>query len=140
MKSLRYVVLVAILLIAGNVSAQQLVFSFINPSFGGNSYNGSYLLSTAQAQNNMEGKDESAYSDSYNTDALSDFKDNLNRQILSQLSRKIMTSVFGEDGIEEGHYEVGDYQIDITSQSDGVNININDSSTGNETTVIVPYY
>lgn len=122
---------------AADISAQQFVYTPINPSFGGNTYNGTWMLASAQAQNNL--KEESAVSSSYTRDPLQDFKESLNRQILSQISRELVTSTFGESGLEDGHYEFGDYIIDISQGIEGVNINILDITNGSETNILVPY-
>jgi len=121
--------------------AQDLVYTPKNPAFGGNPYNYSWMLSSAEAQNTIEAPEDasSAYSD-YTSDAASDFAESLNRQILSRLSREIVTRQFGEDALEEGSYILGDYQIDIGDSGNGVNITITDNTTGATTTVEVPYF
>lgn len=121
-----------------NLYAQQLVYTPINPSFGGSPLNGSWMLSQAQAQNGFTaGGGSSGYSP-YSTDPLADFTSSLNRQILSQLSRNLISSMFGENGLESGRYEIGDYIIDITPGADGITI-IDDLVNGGETTIVVPY-
>ena len=139
MKSNRYKKFILIFLISfcGCALAQQLVYTPNNPSFGGSPLNGSWMFSQAQAQNGFTAGGTS--SSSTQNDPLADFKDNLNRQILSQLSRNLVTSLFGESGLEEGRYEIGDFIIDITPGSDGITILINDLSTGGQTSIIVPY-
>ena len=75
------------------------------------------------------------------TDPLEDFQNSLNRQILSQLSRNLISSVFGEDAFsQEGQYEIGNFLINISPGDGGISIIINDLSNGNETTIVVPYY
>ncbi len=119
-------------------NASELVYTPINPSFGGSSFNGAWLLSQAQAQNTLTEK--KAASSSYSRDPLEDFQKSLNRSILSRLSRQLVTSAFGEDSLQEGSYEIGDFVIDVTEGDDGVNIRIIDGATGNETSIVVPYY
>jgi len=122
-------------------NAQQLVYTPINPAFGGSSFNGSYLLSVAQAENKFTNNSYSnPYSSLYGTNSLDQFTQNLNSQILSQLSSKIIKSIFGEENITEGHYELGNYIIDISPSSDGVHINIQDNTNGNQTSIVVPFY
>lgn len=118
------------------VYGQELVWRPINPSFGGNPFNAEWLLSQAQVQNKLE--DETA-SSLYNRDPLEDFKESMNSQILSQISRQLVSSIFGEEGITDGHYEIGDYSIDILSTIEGISITIFDISTGGQTNIIVPY-
>lgn len=122
--------------------ASELVYEPINPSFGGNYYNGQWLLSEAQAQNNIQDPTaQSRTSSLYSSDPLQNFKESLNRSILSRISSRIANDIFGEGGgLQQGHYEIGDYSIDVQPGDQGVNIQITDFSTGNETTVVVPYY
>ena len=114
--------------------AQQLVYTPINPSFGGSPLNGNWLLSYAQLQDLTT--DPSAQTEE---DPLAAFEDNLNRSILNQISRQITESLFGETGLTEGQFEFGDFSINITETLDGLNIVIFDIITGNETTIFIPY-
>lgn len=125
------------ILFGQDLQAQDMVYQPKNPAFGGSYLNYSWLLSSAQAQNKIEDPEQSS---SFGRDPLADFEANLNRQILNQLSRRIVESQFGEEGLEDGEYTLGSYRINVGSDDGGVNINIYDSSTGNTTEVIVPYY
>lgn len=121
------------------VRATELVFNFVNPSFGGSSFNGSWLLAQAQAQNKHVEKREPFTMPT--RDPIQDFEDSLNRQILYQMSRKIMDAAFGEEGLDPGQYVVGDYTIDVMVDAiSGIKVTITDTVTGNTTTVKVPYY
>ena len=115
--------------------AQDFVYQPMNPAFGGNYFNYQWLLASAQVQNSYENKK----SDTALRDPLLEFKDNLNRNILGQLSRNLMRNYFGE-GITQGQYNVGSYEIEIAPGPDGLNIVILDTTTGDKTTVTVPYY
>ncbi len=119
------------------LKAQDFVYQPKNPAFGGNYLNYSWLLNSAQSQNTIEDPNQQS---SLNNDPMANFENNLNRQILNQLSRRIVDSQFGEEGLEDGSYTLGSYQIEVGSDGGGVNINIYDSSTGNSTSVVVPYY
>lgn len=122
---------------SGNVVAQDMVYQAKNPAFGGNTFNYQWLQSSAQSQDKLKDPDAK---DPMKRDALQDFKENLNRQILNQLSRQFVVSQFGEDGLAPGSYTLGDYQIEVTEGGSGINIQITDTITGNQTTVTVPYY
>ena len=125
------------LLSAGSLFAQQLVYQPVNPSFGGSPLNGNWLLSSAQLQDtniDPNAVDQAAQ------DPFADFQDNLNRAVLSQLSRTLTNSIFGETGeLQEGTFELGDFSIEIIQTLDGVQILIFDILTGNETTILVPF-
>lgn len=117
------------------VSATPLVWTPIFPSFGGPSYNGTWLMAQAEAQ-----KPQAKVKYWWQRDPIETFEQDLTRQMLSRLARKIIDDAFGEEAMEPGHYEIGDYVIDITTDAMGINVNIVDPITGNSTTVVIPYY
>lgn len=135
-KYLALPILAMILFGISQATAQDLIYRPINPAFGGNTFNYQWLLSSAQEQNDF--KEESQFG--FNDDPLTQFEQDLNRQILSQLSRRLFTNVFGEDGLNEGTFEIGGFQIEIGNYPDGVHISILDVKTGGETSIIVPYF
>ena len=135
--TLRVFFLLTFFILSGNSFSQQLVYNPINPSFGGSPLNGNWMLSQAQAQNGFTS--EESFDSRFDRDPLADFKESLNRQILGELSRNLITSMFGESGLEEGRYTIGDYIIDITQGTAGITIIIFDLTTGDETTIIIPY-
>jgi curli production assembly/transport component CsgF len=73
-------------------------------------------------------------------DPLADFQQDLNRRLLSDLSRFLVGGQFGEEGLEEGVFEVGIFQIEVFEGAEGVSITILDTSTGDQTTVTVPEF
>ncbi len=118
--------------------AQDFVYTPINSSFGGNSYNYNWLLNSATQQNRIE--DPNA-DDALNQDPLDDFQSNLNRQILNQLSSKLVNSIFGDNNeLETGSYNLGNYAVDIFEDGSGVTVNVKDITTGNFTNVVIPSY
>lgn len=123
---------------ATKAKATPLVFTFINPSFGGSPFNGQWLLAQAEAQNKLVEKKKPWTMPT--RDLMQDFKDSLNRQILYKLSSKIVNAAFGEEGLEPGHYNLGDYTIDVSSGLGGIKVVITQTGTGNTTTVEIPYY
>ena len=56
MKKILLTGFIMILFAAADVSAQQLIYTPVNPSFGGYYFNGQTLLSEAQAQNGFTGR------------------------------------------------------------------------------------
>jgi curli production assembly/transport component CsgF len=128
------------LIAAGVGIASELVWTPINPSFGGNPANGAWLLASAQAQNTMTPK-PTTYT---RADPLDDFEYLLKRQYLSRLADRIMDDVFGEDTLlpdaqTDAEYTIGDYHVQISTM-DSIKVTITDTITGNETMVEVPYY
>lgn len=132
-------VLFAIAALPFNGFSQDLVFRFINPAFGGDSFNYQWLLSSAEAQNKFIESDQSQF-DKFGDDPLADFENSLNKQILSRLSKEIVDSQFGEEELGEGSYVIGNYQIDIGDSDGGLSIVILDLSSGDQSTIFIPYY
>jgi len=133
------ILMIVFFFVAGKAYAQDFTYTPKNPAFGGNPYNYSWLMSSAQAQNDIK-ETSSSTSSTYSTDPLKDFSESLNRQILSQLSRQIVAKQFGEDALSAGTYVLGDYQIEVGDQADGLSIKIVDNKSGSQTTVSVPYF
>lgn len=117
--------------------SQQLVYKPVNPAFGGDTFNYQWLLSSANAQNQFaEKKDYSSLLDNMNS--LDSFSQSLNRQILSELSRKLFQDQFGDGGIEPGNYLFGSLYLQITTTNQGLLINILDTSTGDQSEIVIP--
>lgn len=119
--------------------AQDFTYKPQNPAFGGSYLNYSWMLSSAQVQNGYT-ENEDLLNDRFDRDPLEDFEQSLNRQILSRISRELISGQFGEEGLAEGEYELGNYQIDVLPGGDGIQIKILDTTSGSETTVSVPYF
>ena len=129
------------LLLSIHVRAQDFVYTPINPFFGGNTFNYQWLMSSAQSQNIYKAKPASvSAADRYKRNPVDDFAESLNRQILSRLSREIISKQFGEEGLSEGTYVLGDYQIDVGNSDEGITISILDNTTGATTNVTVPFF
>lgn len=118
-----------------SASAQQLVYQPTNPAFGGFTTNYSWLLQSAQLQNEEE---EDSF-DRFTRDPLADFESSLQRQILNQLSRELITDRFGSlDLTRPGTFALGDFQVEIVPGLDGVSVRVFNLLTGDETIVSIP--
>ncbi|MDR6528008.1 curli production assembly/transport component CsgF [Chryseobacterium rhizosphaerae] len=117
--------------------SQQLVYKPVNPAFGGDTFNYQWLLSSANAQNQFDEKDD--YKSLFdNLNSLDSFSQSLNRQILSELSRKLFEDQFGDGGIKPGDYLFGSLYLQITTTNQGLLINILDTSTGDQSEIVIP--
>lgn len=116
------------------VSGQQFVYKPINPAFGGDTFNYQWLLSSATAQNQFKTDTSATTRD---TSALSSFTDSINRQLLSELSQKLFGNQF-QDGLKPGTYMFGSLYIQITQSDKGLLISILNTSTGEQSEIIVP--
>ncbi len=128
---------VLLLLFFGSASfAQQFSYKPINPSFGGDTFNYQWMLSSATAQNKLTGPARQREQES----ELKKFSDNLNRQLLSQISRSLLQQQLGSLGNfnQEGTFTYGTLNIEIYETAEGLVINMLDTATGEETQIIVP--
>lgn len=113
--------------------SQQLVYKPINPAFGGETFNHQWLLAAANAQNSF--KDPEA--ERLKRSQLDQFSESLNRQLLSQLTRSLFNSQLG-DGLQPGTFNFGSLSLEIYETGEGLVINILDTSTGEQTQIVVP--
>jgi len=118
-----------------SINAQEIVYKPINPSFlGGNSFNASWLLNQANSQNKYkENKDDKA-----KKSELDKFTESLNRQLLNELSRSLFRDQFGDEGIHEGTFTFGSLVVEVTPTSEGLSFSIFDTTTGEQTIIIIP--
>lgn len=127
--------------------AQNLVYKPKNPAFGGDTFNYQWMLSSAESQNLLKDPDrEKGYEQQ---SELERFRDNLNSQLLSYLSRELFDNQFGTgtsgtgtsgtgSGTQNGVYTFGSLSVELYESNLGLVVNILDILTGEETQVIIP--
>lgn len=131
---MRNFIYVLLFFVSGYCFGQQLVYTPVNPNFGGNTFNYQWLLSSAEAQNQFEDPD---VLDRQELTDLEEFQRDLNRQVLGSLSRTVFNSQLGE-GLQEGTFTVGDLALEIFDTPEGLVVNILDTTTGEQTQIVVP--
>jgi curli production assembly/transport component CsgF len=133
----------------GAVSAGDLTFQFINPSFGGNPGNSGHLLSIANAQREATAADADdgrrggigGVGDGADDgrDSRADlFVRQLEGRLLSALSAEVTEAIFGEDPQEQGTVEFGDTTITFERTPEAITLDIIDLLDGTSTTITVP--
>lgn len=116
---------------------QDLTYEPRNPSFGGRSVNGSYFLNLAREQNPFE----SEGGGQFEQDPLQNFEQRLQRQVLNQISQRLIEQRFGNiDLSEEGSFSFDRFTVDVTPGPGGVNIRVFNKQTGESTTVEIPRF
>lgn len=120
------------------VIASPLVYQPINPSFGGHPSYGPVLMGQAQAQNSHE--DPRSRDPFRDLSPLENFKEQLNRQVLSLISRQIVEAAFGENH-GGGIFYTDDFSVEITTTQPGVvRVNVTDIKTGDVTVIEIPVF
>ncbi|WP_345854325.1 curli assembly protein CsgF [Shewanella algae] len=120
--------IVASTLLAFSGQATELVYTPINPSFGGNPLNGSFLLSKAQAQNDNQAAGNEK-------DFVTRFKESLERNIINSITRGV-----ADGEITDGVYDTGDYRVEVASTGNGVMLTITNLLSGEVTVIEMPIY
>lgn len=122
--------------------AQPLVYHPNNPAFGGNTFNYQWMISSAQAQDQLTDpslKKTTTSPTSKASTQLSDFASSIQRQLLNRITNDLLKNQFGEySSLKEGTYKYGDFTVTIQNQTDGIYIRIVDNQ-GGETSIQVPY-
>lgn len=118
------------LVLLSQTASADLVYQPRNPTFGGNSFNGSFYLSTAQIENqHTPNRPE--------RDAVDDFLSSLERRLLSELSRDITDAIFGENAQDAGSFEVDGVTIDFLNSGENITITLTDDD-GTTTELVLP--
>ncbi|WP_293764560.1 curli assembly protein CsgF [uncultured Aquitalea sp.] len=120
------------MLAAGSASAASLVYTPVNPAFGGSPLNGSWLLNEAQAQNTY--KDPST-AGAYGTSAQSSvqqFNNQLQSVLLNRLASSVASSIVDSSGnFKPGSVDTGTFSIQVVNIGNGmVQITTTDKTTG----------
>ncbi|ASM55908.1 MULTISPECIES: curli assembly protein CsgF [Pseudoalteromonas] len=132
-------ILLIIITLSFSASATELIYTPINPSFGGNPLNANMLLSKAQAQNKHKAP-------VIERDYAEQFQDSLQRTYLNRMVREITNMAFGEDSEDsifnqDSIFMSGDYQIEvITSTTDTITVKITNMLDGTIVIIEVPRF
>lgn len=116
--------------------ATEMVYTPINPSFGGNPNNGPNLMGSAQATNKHKEKATGlGGSPLLNQTPLQQFNETLERSILGQLASSATTKLIGRDGkLIPGNLETGNFRISIVDLGNGaLRITTTDKTSGAQT-------
>ena len=124
-----------VLLCAGPLMAQDVVYQPVSPTFGGNPFNSNHVLGVANANNDT--RDPRAANNSSQADI---FARQLQSRLLSALSSQIIDAIFGENPQEQGTITFGGQTIEFFRSLDEVTLIIRNDETGEETRIVVPLF
>lgn len=133
-----------LLLLASNSFAGDLVYQPQNTAFGGgNGTAAQILMSKAQAQDTTENPKKVTTTTTPQTE-VEKFKANLERRILDQMARQIISGVFPNDGSgldETGTYSTDEFSIIVNNDNpDVISLSITEFATGAETNIDIPKF
>jgi curli production assembly/transport component CsgF len=123
-----------LLCFARHAQAGELLYTPVNPAFGGNPNNGQVLLNSAQAQNRT--KENLPVTASSSQSELKQFNDMLERSVLSRLASAATAGVMGLNGqLMPGTVQTQSFEIIITDMNNGkLRITTTDKITHESTT------
>ncbi|MDX2233477.1 MAG: curli assembly protein CsgF [Hyphomonadaceae bacterium] len=113
--------------------ADELKFQFTNPSFGGNPFNSSHLLSIANAQNDNErprSETEQSQADQ--------FVRLLQSRLLSSLASQVSDAILGENAQPAGRIVYGSQTVEWETQLDSIRLTITEAESGAVTVIEIP--
>ena len=114
----------------GLAQATELVYTPINPSFGGNPLNGTWLLNNAQAQNDYDDPDLKDRTAIAGTSALERFSSQLQSRLLGQLLDNISTG-------NAGSLSTDAFIVNVIDDSGALTIEVTDRATGEISEILV---
>ncbi|MBE0368989.1 curli assembly protein CsgF [Pseudoalteromonas aurantia] len=132
-------ILITTLFISPHLLASELVYTPINPSFGGSPLNASMLMNKAQSQNKHKAHTtEKTYAER--------LQESLERSYINKIVRELTDLAFGENPADnvfgqDSTFISGDYEIKmITSNSDSITVQITNLIDGEIVTIEVPRF
>lgn len=139
----------AALLCASPVLSEDLVYTPVNPAFGGNPGNTSHLMATANAQRDATASDAEidemlgggaggGTGDDTGNDDADLFVRQLQGRLLSGLAGQVTDAIFGEGGQDSGKIVFGDTTVEFSRDLDSIDLTITDFTDGSVTTISVP--
>ena len=126
-------------LFATPLAAEPLVFTPVNPSFGGNPFNSGHLMGMASAQRGATaGSTAAAGGSSSGAGSTSAelFVRQLESRLMSSLASQVSEAIFGENSQDSGTIQFGDTSVSFERTLDSIRLTIVDP-TG-ITDIVVP--
>lgn len=121
----------AILAASAPANADELVYTPINPSFGGNPFNSAHLLGTANAQND--------YTAPRNRETQSEqFIRMLQSRLISALASQVSDAILGDNAQPTGQIVYGAQTVSWVTGADTITLTITDADTGSTTEIVIP--
>ncbi|MBX2806238.1 MAG: curli assembly protein CsgF [Hyphomicrobiales bacterium] len=135
-----------ILLLAGFISkliiaptmASDIIYTPINPSFGGNSFNSSHLLGLANAQNEPQRKADEEAALAREQSTSDRFIQLLQSRLYSGLAQQVSEAIFGENSQQQGTIQFDDQEISWINTGTEIQLYVSDAANGQLTEIVIP--
>jgi curli production assembly/transport component CsgF len=132
--------------LATSASAGDLVYTPINPSFGGNPLNTTHLFDLANAQKDKTAPTHQPSTTTGtgigNTDTAQQnfdlFVSELQGRLLSELATEVTNAIFGTNAKNSGTIKFGDQEVSFVRTLQSIKLTLTDLTTGKTTVIDVP--
>lgn len=119
--------------------ASQLVYTPVNPSFGGSPLNGPYVLGQASANNYKFLQNPATKQSAQNgPNSIQLFQQEITSSLLSQIATQVGQEIIGENARNSGTFNLNGEIIQFNRNGGQVNIDITDAATGGKTNIQIP--
>lgn len=125
------VAIIPLSLAAGEAFASDITYKPVNPSFGGNPFNDSHLLTTANVQNKYTAKREER-------DLSEQFVRSLQSRLYSGLASQVQEAIFGDNPQDNGTFTIGDQVVSFVRGLEVITLEISNLGDGTSTVIEVP--
>ncbi len=133
-------------LLGGGAAAQDLVYTPVNPSFGGNPLNSGHLLNIANAQREATafdaGDDDAGFGgggavadDGGDVDL---FVRQLEGRLFSALAGQVTEAIFGDSPQDNGTVVFGTTTVEFSRSVGEIRLTVTDALDGSVTEIVVP--
>lgn len=126
--------ILAVCLFAGPTAASELVYTPVNPTFGGSPLNSSQLMSEASAQKPSAPVSAAATQQS----TAQQFIQMLQSQLYASLANSVASAITGQNAQLDGTIKLNSMQLTWNTLAGQTNITMTDFSTGQITQISVP--
>ena len=116
---------------AGSASAQQLVYTPVNPAFGGNPFNSTQLEADANAQNPYK------TGSTQNLTQSQLFAQQLQSELLAGLANQVAQAIFGPNSQPSGTFSFGGETVTFVRSLGEITVTITDAA-GAKTVITLP--
>ncbi len=118
--------------------ASELTYTPVNPSFGGNPSNGSYLLGLASANNSRFLTNPATQTPTTGTSAVQQFQSQITSALLSQIASTVSQEIIGPNAKNSGTFNINGQIIQFNQAGGQINIGITDAASGAQTQIQIP--
>lgn len=149
-RNLQSLICAAAVFVAIPATAGQLIYTPVNPLFGGSPLNGNFLLGQASANNFQftqspaakaaaaAAAKKAAATTNANQNAIQQFQSEITSALLSQIAYQVSQEIIGPNAKDSGTFNLSGEVIQFSRSGGQITINIKDAASGATTNIQIP--